>query len=296
MGKQNEQNKQQGKDDVQQKLEDSKSATLDNGGAGDQSATGDSTKPADPAVSGEGTEKLDDKAGAESGADGAADASGAGASAPAAPVEVAVVERGGAIVGTVVGTGEIATQEQLSIAINEKAKSARGLTSVSSPIDEAAFQTKAAETPVSFWENQGLSQASESQMRRLEEYITFMNPRRPVTIEEGISQQRALYRLFIWVFNSSPDEDFKKLWQLVLDRFSDLRDGVFHESNVGRFPEHLNLAKEEITTFYSLINLFKIMTDEKGAALRLKQIDLNKALTSQITEQGKQRVLAAIGK
>ncbi len=219
---------------------------------------------------------------------------------------VELVERNGSVSGTDLNTGKPATLEQV-------VQAERGQTTSMVHIDEAAHievedvkpvvaleqapaivPVQVAEEDAEFWTGKGLSPDSEAQMLRLKEYIDFMNPRRPMSIEKGVPQQKALYRLFMWIINTSPDAEFKPLMMLLLEQFYIHTDGVFHETAVGRFPEHLTLSKDEARTFFNLINLFKILTDEKGGKLRFKQLDMSKTLTLLITEKGKQRLAGLI--
>lgn len=171
---------------------------------------------------------------------------------------------------------------------------ARGQATSYTHIDEQGSAVVPGPVDGNFWEGHDLDQHSVSWMLNLKNYMEAMNPRRPMDVRQGVSHQKSLYRLFMWIINTSPDADFEKLMMLMLEQFYAHRDGVFHETAVGRFPEHLTMTKDESRTFFNLINLFKILTDKKGGQLRYKQLDMNKTLTHLITEKGKQRLLNLI--
>ncbi len=152
----------------------------------------------------------------------------------------------------------------------------------------------------SFYEQQALSNNSVSWMRRLEEYISAMDPRRPMDQANGVPHQKTLYRVLSWVINNSPDAEFQTLLGMVLQQFDKHANGVFHETAVNRFPEHLTMNADERSTFFQLLNLMNIGADVKGREQRLKQLDFNRMFTKipldQITEQGRQRILGYFGK
>lgn len=288
------------------------------GGAADTSsqATGDAASGTTidvaagaPAAGVDGTQGnvgTDQSVGADSGADPAA---GAGASentsqdqakdpvvdpavvaapAPApAPVEVAAAP----VVETPApAASPAAFAAAVSDTINKEA--------AASGIVVKDVEAEAAAAP--FYEGKGLANNSVSWLRRLEEYIAAMDPKKPMNPETGVPHQKTLFRVLTWIINSSPDADFQTLLGIVLQQFNKHSAGVFHETAVNRFPEHLTLNQDERSTFFQLLNLLNIGADVKGREQRLKQLDFNRMFTKipldQITEQGRQRILAYFGK
>ena len=151
-----------------------------------------------------------------------------------------------------------------------------------------------------FYEGHGLSRATESWLTRLQGYMVAMDPKLPMDPATGVPHQKTLYRTLTWVINSSPDEDFIKALSIILDQWAQNATGVFHESAVNRFPEHITLSDEERATFFQLLNLMSIGADSKGRQVRLKQLDFNRMFATipldQISEQGRQRILGFFGK
>jgi hypothetical protein len=151
-------------------------------------------------------------------------------------------------------------------------------------------------SPVPFYETPGLSRNGSNWLRRLNEYMEAMRAGLPVDVEEGKAWQKVLYRTLMNVIHNSDDAEFSVLLKIILDQFVVHKDGVFHPSHSMRFAEHIELNEAERATFFNLVDLLTISADAKGRELRLRQVDLNKSLTSEFTEQGKQRIRAFLGK
>ena len=128
-------------------------------------------------------------------------------------------------------------------------------------------------------------------IQRLASYANDMAPRRPLTAEAGARHQVALYRALQAIINRSPDEYFDQLFTAVL-KFSEAhQDDVFHETNVFRFMDSVQLSKDEMQGFQRLLNLIKVLGPTKGRAAAIKQIDFGNSLRYGLTETGRQRIL-----
>jgi hypothetical protein len=132
-------------------------------------------------------------------------------------------------------------------------------------------------------------------LQQLSDYMEAMAPRAPITVSAGSRQQVVLYRMITRMINTL-DEDFNLVFTTFLRLFSEHADGVFSETHVFRFMEHIALGSDEIKTFQRLLNLFKNVADPKGRAAGLKMTDFSKTLEFGITDEGRSRILGYFNK
>lgn len=132
-------------------------------------------------------------------------------------------------------------------------------------------------------------------LQQVADYMTAMAPRKMVSVDAGARFQVGLYRTITRMINTL-DDDFDLVFTAVLRLFADNLDGVFHETHVFRFMEHVPLSKDEITAFQRLLNLFINVADPKGRAAGLKMTDFNKTLQLGLTDAGRSRVLTYFNK
>ena len=130
---------------------------------------------------------------------------------------------------------------------------------------------------------------------QIEQYITAMQPGKPMTSEVGARNQIALWRT---IFNciERTEEEFHKIYSLLLAYFEQYKDGVFHERYVFRFAEMMTLPPEELATYQRTINLIKITCSPLGRNQSLKQVDLSRTLKDVFSEPGRQKLLTFYGK
>lgn len=132
---------------------------------------------------------------------------------------------------------------------------------------------------------------------KLVSYMAEMAPKKPVTSETGARWQVQLYSVLITLINKIPAEDFEPAFTVLLRTFLVNKDAVFHEKYVYRFMESIPLTNEDDRhAFTYLLHLVKVVADPRGREVALRQVDLNKALKFGVTEVGRQRVFAYLGR
>lgn len=125
----------------------------------------------------------------------------------------------------------------------------------------------------------------------IDEYVLAMTPNTLVDPIVGARQQVSLYRAISTILNKS-GESFNDSFNELLARFKTHADGVFHETNVYRFTEHVELNKADLDASHRFINMLTLTADAKGRKVSLKQIDMIKTLAYGVTEEARQQVLA----
>lgn len=131
----------------------------------------------------------------------------------------------------------------------------------------------------------------QTNIRRLKDYMRDMAARRPVSVQEGVKNQNMLYRTLQNTINKQ-GEYFQPLFTAVLRLFVEGKDGAFHESNVFRFMDNIDLPEQDRKAFMRLINLIKVLAPVAGRAQALKQVSFETSLRYGLTEEGRQRVIS----
>lgn len=126
---------------------------------------------------------------------------------------------------------------------------------------------------------------------RLQEYVAAMKPGRPITVSEGITQQRKLWNCLILTLQQK-NEDFVSHYAEFLNVIHTHRQGVFHERYVYRFMSELPLTVDELSTFKRMLNLLLRTCDPRDRHITLRQIDLRTTLSSLHNEQQRQNVMS----
>lgn len=126
-------------------------------------------------------------------------------------------------------------------------------------------------------------------IQRLQEYIDMMHPKRPLSVEEGVRHQVALFKTIQNVINRE-DEYFRPLFSAILALFDLHKAGVFHETNVFRFMDNITLPDNERKAFQRLINLIKVTAAKSSRSTAIKQVNLQDSLRFGLTDEGRQRV------
>lgn len=137
--------------------------------------------------------------------------------------------------------------------------------------------------------------AAQLALHEIAEYMLSMQPKKPIQHDAGARKQVVLYRAIVRLINNTGD-DFQTAFSTLLNLFHKHRAGVFHETSVFRFTEHIGLNKEESTSFLRLLNLLKLTADPKGRGVALKQVRLEDTLEFGINDAGKQRILEFFNK
>lgn len=121
-------------------------------------------------------------------------------------------------------------------------------------------------------------------------YMDAMAPKKPQTPQTGVRHQVQLYRTLTMVINKL-DSDFFLVWGAILKVFHEQKNGVFHETAVFRFPEHITLAPDDQKAFHRLLNLIKITADPQSRNAATRQVDFKRTLEFGVTEAGRVKLL-----
>lgn len=110
--------------------------------------------------------------------------------------------------------------------------------------------------------------------RIIDNYVEAMAPNKPVTVEEGTTQQRNLWRAIRQVLNLK-GPDFLTVYRHLLNRIQEHRGTVFSEYNAWRFHEYLKaLSASERAAFSSFVNLLLVTSDPRGRRQALSRFDM----------------------
>lgn len=129
----------------------------------------------------------------------------------------------------------------------------------------------------------------------IESYIANMRPGTPIQKNEIVMHQTGLWHTLHNMLENTED-DFNKVYSVVLGLFHKHKDGVFNEHYIFRMMSDVTLDEEEIRAFQSLINLVKVTADPIGRQQALKQnVDISRTLANVFTENARQKILAFYG-
>lgn len=125
----------------------------------------------------------------------------------------------------------------------------------------------------------------------LDMYVIKMHPTVEVSEDEGARHQYNLWRALIFIIDDAPQDEFKKLWNIVLAYFEYYKDTVFHDRYVFRFSEFWQWSDDQLTALQRLINIIKLTSNQETRAKGLKQVDLNRSLDTGISDIGRQKLV-----
>ena len=126
----------------------------------------------------------------------------------------------------------------------------------------------------------------------IEQYMQRMTPGMQVDFNEGARHQHTLWKMIQGVIERAPQDQFKKMWSILLAYFEEHKDGVFGDRYVYRFSEFWHQGESELNAFQRIINVIKLTSNPQERELGLRQVDLNRSLDEVFTEQGRQRIMA----
>lgn len=124
-------------------------------------------------------------------------------------------------------------------------------------------------------------------------YIQKMAPGLPVETKDGVFLQQGLWKLIQTVSNT--DDDFDQSFRLLISFFKEYKDSVLSERYIFRFVESMTMGSENIRAFQSTINIIMIAATTINKRDVKKQVDLNRALSSGLTEEARQRIISYFG-
>ena len=127
----------------------------------------------------------------------------------------------------------------------------------------------------------------------LQEYATVMNPRRPMTLSQGISYQRRLFRAIQAVINDLDGEDFEIVFGNFLAMIAKNETGAFNDLAVFRHLDvkELNLVPTDRRSFRDILNFLLKIAPLQSRAYVAKQVNLDATFAgTAFSEEGRQRV------
>lgn len=172
---------------------------------------------------------------------------------------------------------------------------------VAAPVVEET-QAAAAQAPVSEFRtliNKILADGTSVEkqvVQRLEAYIDTMAPGKIVSPLVGAKSQFELWSILEFVFDAAPQEEFNKLWSLILAYFKEHENGALGPRYVNRFSEHWMQPLIKLTGLQRLLNLLMVTARPENRTAGLQSLDINKTLTDGITPTGRARILNFYGK
>jgi hypothetical protein len=135
------------------------------------------------------------------------------------------------------------------------------------------------------------SKTEKTLIRSLEAYITAMAPGKPNDGDSGARHQYGLWQTIRSIAQSSPDEDFKRLWGILLAFVEEHKEGAFADRYLFRFAESWRHDKSELDGFQRVLQLIKLTSNPAERAKGLRQVDLTRTLESGFTEQARSRIV-----
>lgn len=125
----------------------------------------------------------------------------------------------------------------------------------------------------------------------IEQYMQRMAPGQPMSGDDGARNQHALWKLIQGLVERAPQEEFRKLWNILLGYFEESKDGVFGDRYIFRFAESWHHSEAELTAFQRILNVIKLTSNANERSKGLRQVDLGRSLETGFTEEARQRLL-----
>lgn len=135
-----------------------------------------------------------------------------------------------------------------------------------------------------------LGQSALHVIATIEGYIDAMDPRKPQTPEGGAGQQRRLYRALKTTLEGLSPSEFQVVMRKVCNLFQKHKDGVFKDTNAGRFASHIPLEQAERNAFFSCLALLSAAADPSSRRRVVQQFDIHKGLRGGFSEDACQRL------
>lgn len=125
----------------------------------------------------------------------------------------------------------------------------------------------------------------------VEQYMTRMAPGLPMSGDEGARHQHALWKVIQGLVERAPQDQFRRLWNILLGYFEENKDGVFGDRYVFRFAESWHHSEAELSAFQRILNVIKLTSNANERSKGLRQVDLGRSLETGFTEEARQRLL-----
>ena len=135
------------------------------------------------------------------------------------------------------------------------------------------------------------TQAQKILIASLDKYITDMAPGKPLDVNVGARNQYNLWKAIIYVVDTAPIEEFKKLWSILLGFFEEYKDKAFHDRYVFRFAEYWLWSEHELNGLHRILNIIKLTSNPNERAHGLKQVDLDRSLAEGFSDDARQKLV-----
>lgn len=129
-----------------------------------------------------------------------------------------------------------------------------------------------------------------SVMASLDAYREKMAPGIPVNPDDGARQQYNLWKLFETVVESAPEQEFKKLWSVMLAYINGNISGVFNDRYVYRFADQWVWGLGELNAFQRLLNLAITTSNPATRQIDIRRVSVAKTLAEGFSEKAKERL------
>jgi hypothetical protein len=127
-----------------------------------------------------------------------------------------------------------------------------------------------------------------------ETYMTQLAPGKVIDPNVGARAQYTFWKVLFNVIENSPQEEFKRQWNIVLAFFnnhSKETNQIFHPRKVFRFFEFWINGDDELNAYQRVLNLIQLTADPSEREAGLKRVDVSRALETKFTEVGRARLL-----
>jgi hypothetical protein len=124
----------------------------------------------------------------------------------------------------------------------------------------------------------------------LDIYKKNMAPRVPVDPNDGAKYQNGLWKVLQSVLENAPENEFTKIWSVILIYIHAEQEGVFNDRYLYRFAEHWGWDLDELKTFQRIMHLVTLTADSKTRKENLKKVTITKVIATGFSERAKQRI------
>lgn len=134
-----------------------------------------------------------------------------------------------------------------------------------------------------------------SLLRSLAIYMEKLAPGKFVEGDDGARAQYTFWRAIRFIIEDAPQEEFRRLYSILLAYFQHHKDAIFHERYIFRFSEFWHQDPQELAMFQAILNIIKLTCNPDERAKGLKQVSLARSLDTGYSEQGRQRIMTFYG-
>ena len=131
----------------------------------------------------------------------------------------------------------------------------------------------------------------QSLVSSINDYVKGMKPGLIMDPNTGARNQYWFWKAIVTAVENTPDEEFRRMWNILLAYFNQYKNDVFGVRYVYRFSEHWNQSEDDLNAYQRILNLIILTCDPETRSTGLKQVDLDRTLDKIFTETGRQRVI-----